>query len=66
MNIQPFGITPSGETVHRICLDNGQISCEVITFGATLRTLVVPDKAGKAVDVVLGYDHCTVFRFTRQ
>lgn len=54
--IQPFGIAPKGEPVHKICLRKGELSCEVITFGATLRTLVVPDKDGNPVDVVLGYD----------
>ena len=55
-NIQPFGVTKSGETVYRICLHNDRLSCEVITYGAVLRTLVVPDWDGKPVDIVLGYD----------
>lgn len=55
-NIHAFGSTPDGRTVHRICLQNGSLSCEVITYGATLRTLLVPDREGRPVDVVLGYD----------
>lgn len=52
-----FGTTRSGEPVELLTLDNGTISCEILTFGATLRTLTVPDREGKPVDVVLGYDH---------
>ena len=53
----PFGTTRGGEPVVLLTLDNGTISCEILTFGATLRTLTVPDREGKPVDVVLGYDH---------
>lgn len=55
-DIVPFGITPAGETVYQISLCNSRISCTVITYGAILRTLLVPDRDGKPVDVVLGYD----------
>ncbi len=54
--IQQFGTTPNGETVYRICLHNSIISCEVVTYGAALRTLFVPDRDNKPVDVLLGYD----------
>lgn len=56
MNTKSFGITEQGEAVHQIHLHNAILSCEIITYGATLRTLLVPDKDGKPVDVVLGYD----------
>ena len=55
-NIHPFGTTPDGRAVHRIRLQNGSLSCEVITYGATLKSLLVPDRDGHPVDVVLGYD----------
>lgn len=51
----PFGVTKKGEEVRELTLDNGTISCKIITFGATVRTLTVPGRDG-AVDVVLGYD----------
>lgn len=57
MMITPFGTAPNGEPVSLIKLDNGVISCELITFGATIRSLTVPDRNGNPVDVVLGYDH---------
>ena len=56
MNIVPFGITPASEPVSLIRLDNDVICCEIITFGAAIRSLVVPDRYGNPVDVVLGYD----------
>lgn len=55
-NIAPFGATAAGEDVSIITLDNGNISCQVLTFGATLRSLFVPDRKGNPVDIVLGYD----------
>lgn len=54
--IRPFGVLPSGEKVREITLKNECLSCQILTFGATLRSLCVPDKNGNAVDVVLGYD----------
>lgn len=55
-SVTPFGMTSGGEEVSQIALDNGTISCQVLTYGAILRTLCVPDRNGNAVDVVLGYD----------
>ncbi len=55
-HIKCFGTTPSGEDVYRICLHNETVSCEVITYGASLKNLRVPDRDGNLVDVVLGYD----------
>ncbi len=52
---RPFGVTKEGEAVRALTLDNGVLSCEILTFGATLRTLTVPGQEGP-VDVVLGYD----------
>lgn len=52
----PFGTTPEGEAVSLISLHNGTLSCQVLTYGATLRSLHVPDRNGTPVDIVLGYD----------
>lgn len=54
--IKPFGTSAAGEDVSLITLDNGIISCGVISFGAALQSLIVKDRAGQPVDVVLGYD----------
>ena len=53
---RPFGTTRSGEPVELLTLDNGRLSCQILTFGATLRTLSVPSRDGAQRDVVLGYD----------
>lgn len=52
----PFGTTPEGEPVSLISLSNGTLSCQILTYGATLRSLYVPDRSGAPVDIVLGYD----------
>ena len=46
-NRQPFGRTPDGCGVELLTLDNGRLSCQIITFGAALRTLYVPDRTGR-------------------
>lgn len=52
-----FGKLPDGRTVHKYTLDNkaGAV-IEVIDYGATIRTLSVPDRNGKSADIVLGCD----------
>ena len=55
-SVVPYGTAPSGEEVSLITLANSNLSCQIITYGATLRTLLVPDRDGNPVDVVLGYD----------
>ena len=51
-----FGHTKDGLAVEAITLDNGILSCDIITFGAALRSLHVPDRLGIKRDIVLGYD----------
>ena len=51
-----FGVLPDGREVSCIRLADGALSCEVLTWGATLRSLVVPDRNGKPTDIVLGFD----------
>jgi aldose 1-epimerase len=54
----PFGTTPDGIAVEAVTLraSNG-ISASIISYGATLQTLFLPDRAGNLADVVLGYDN---------
>lgn len=53
---KPFGVTPEGETVELLRLRAGELSCAILTFGATLQSLTAPDRDGNSVDVLLGYD----------
>ena len=51
-----FGITPSGERVEAVTLTSSNgVTARVITYGATLQSLIVPDRNGQLADVVLGY-----------
>ncbi|MCR5250163.1 MAG: galactose mutarotase [Lachnospiraceae bacterium] len=52
-----FGETRDGKQVDCYTLTNKNgMRADVITYGAILKNLFVPDKKGKAQDVVLGYD----------
>ena len=57
-----FGHMPDGTAVEEIALSGGGLSCGVITYGGALRTLTVPDRAGRPVDVVLGLDTLEDYR----
>ena len=53
----PFGQLADGTKVEAVTLTNGHgISAKIMTLGATLQSLMVPDKAGHAQDITLGYD----------
>lgn len=52
-----FGHLPDGAAVTAIRLSNGRgISATVLDYGATLQSLVTPDRAGYGADIVLGHD----------
>jgi len=52
-----FGALSDGTKVEAVTLTNGAgMSAKIMTLGATLQSLTVPDKAGHKDDVVLGYD----------
>jgi aldose 1-epimerase len=52
-----FGVTQNGEPVSLYRLENASGAyAEILDYGATLRTLTVPDATGKLTDVVLGFD----------
>lgn len=53
----PAGTLSDGTAVEAITLSNSHgVSARILTYGATLQSLIAPDKAGKPADVVLGYD----------
>jgi len=52
-----FGQSVEGRPVHLYTLANaGGMEVKITNYGATLVSLVVPDRDGKPADVVLGYD----------
>jgi len=52
----PFGTTADGRAVDQYTLRQGNLSAEIITYGAALRALRVPGPDGAPIDVALGYD----------
>lgn len=53
---EPFGATRDGRRVDQFILRRGGLEAEILTYGGVLRSLRVPGRDGKPVDVVLGYD----------
>lgn len=54
---RPFGRLLNGRRVHCWTLTNGQgMQAEILDYGVTVRSIIVPDKNGDPTDVVLGYD----------
>ncbi|MGQ9574053.1 MAG: aldose epimerase family protein [Thermoguttaceae bacterium] len=52
-----FGTTPDGQSVELYTLSNpGGMSVQVMTLGATLVSVQVPDRAGRAAEVTLKMD----------
>lgn len=51
-----FGTTQEGKEVLAFTLQDGNAHVTVLNLGGTLQSIVVPDKNGKLVDVLLGYN----------
>src|SRR5688572_29342723 len=57
MKRENFATTPDGQTVERITMTNRQGAiARIITWGANLTELHMPDRDGKLADVTLGFD----------
>jgi aldose 1-epimerase len=53
----PFGQTKEGQAVEIYTLTNRNgLTAKVMTYGATLTELIVPDRSGKPGNIVLGFD----------
>ena len=54
----PWGVTPDGDSITMFTLTDGKgVEAKLITYGATLVSLKVPDRNGVSEDVTLGYDN---------
>ena len=51
-----FGKMPDGTTIEIFALQQGDMTVRIMTYGARVVSLDVPDRNGKVADVVLGYD----------
>jgi aldose 1-epimerase len=53
-----FGKMPTGEAIELYTLANASgMQASIINYGGTLVSLLVPDRTGKASDIVLGFDN---------
>lgn len=53
----PFGRLPTGEDVTRYTITNASgTACSLLDYGATWQSMLVPNRAGRLVDVLLGFD----------
>jgi len=58
IDVQNFGKTPEGKQVRLYTLTNANaLKAQVMTYGAIVTSLQVPDKKGQMDDIVLGYDN---------
>ena len=57
-----FGILPDGREASLYTISCSGITAKITDFGATLVQLYVPDRNGRADDVVLGYDDANGYR----
>lgn len=58
VHAENFGTTKDGKVIQLFTLENkAGMKAQVMTYGAILVRLFVPNKAGKVDDVVLGFDH---------
>ena len=54
---EPFGKLSDGTAVERVELKNNKgVTVRLINYGATMQSLLVPDKTGTPGDIVIGYD----------
>jgi len=51
-----FGSLPDGTKVEIFTLEEGALKARIMTYGARLVSLEVPDRTGKVADIVLGYE----------
>src|SRR5437868_2092963 len=54
---EAFGALADGTAIEAVTLTNGHgVSARVMTLGATLQSLVTPDRKGRGDEITLGYD----------
>lgn len=60
---ESFGETMDGEKVDAFILKNRQdVTVTVLNYGATIQSIVTPDREGNLADIVLGFDDMTGYQ----
>ena len=55
VSITDFGKLTTGQPVQLVTLKNDKIEVQLLTYAAIIHRIIVPDRKGNKVDVVLGY-----------
>jgi len=62
VEVKPFGEIPGGQKVDLYTLTNsGGLKAEIMTYGAIVVSLQVPDRGGNIDDIVLGYNNLDAY-----
>jgi aldose 1-epimerase len=62
VSVSSFGKSKDGKDVSLYTMTNGKgITMKVMNYGGIIVSLMVPDKTGKPVDVILGYDSLAAY-----
>lgn len=56
-----FGTTADGRAVTEFTLHSSRVQVSVLDYGAVIRSILVPDREGKMVDIVLGFDELAAY-----
>ena len=56
VEVRQFGVLPDGTTAQLFTLRSEQLEVTLTDFGARLVSVLAPDREGKRVNVVLGFD----------
>ena len=54
---EKYGETKAGEQVDIFSIDNGWMNCSLMSYGASLVSVEMPDKNGKKEEITLGFDN---------
>ena len=56
-----FATTRDGQEITEYILSCPSVQVSVLNYGGIIRSIIVPDKTGKGVDIALGYDNLTSY-----
>lgn len=64
---RPFGVMPDGRQIEAVTLSNSHaVSATIISYGAALQSLILPDQRGRKADVALGHASLQAYLEKRQ